>query len=169
LSGEKEGNNWNGYTGFEGGENSASVKQSGDTSDVEDVDLNKTITIIRKDRLCQDQPMLLEGVANSLIMTTKLPYFYVRNHSLGREHYTRTTNNQELLFYNCIATSKLSIHIVYSLQYCLIEGLACNGRNLVFLGVTANKLKPFNVLCYIYNMESSCIVRIQPHRVSIFL
>ena len=169
MSGEKEGNNWNGYTGFEGGENSASVKQTGDTADVEDVDLNKTITIIRKDRLCTDQPMLLEGVANSLIMTTKLQYFYVRNHSLGREHYTRTTNGQELLFYNCIATSKVSIHIVYSLQYCLIEGLACNDRNLVFLGVTANKLRPFALQCYIYNMETKFILRIQSNKVSIFL
>ena len=78
MSGEKKGNNWNGYTGFEGGETSARVKQTGDTADVEDVedvDLNTTITIIRKDRSSTDQPMLLEGVANSLIMTTKLQYF----------------------------------------------------------------------------------------------
>ena len=172
MSGEKKGNNWNGYTGFEGGENSARVKQTGDTADVEDVedvDLNTTITIIRKDRSSTDQPMLLEGVANSLIMTAKLQYFYVQNHSLEREHYSTTTNGQELLFYNCIATTnKLSIHIVYSLQYCLVEGLACNNRNLVFLGVTANKLKPFTVQCYIYNMEKKCILRVPSHKVSLF-
>ena len=169
MSGEKNGNNWNGYTGFEGGENRVSVISTGDTADVEDVDMNSCITIIRKDPSSTDQPMLLEGVKNSLIFSTKLQYFYVRNHSLGREHYTRTSNDQVLLLYNCIATSKLSIHIVYSLQYCLIEGIACNDRHLVFLGVRANKSKPFTVQCYIYNMEKSCILRIQPHKVSIFL
>ena len=169
MSGEKNGNNWNGYTEFEGGENRVSVKSTGDTADVEDVDMNSCITIIRKDPSSTDQPMLLEGVKNSLIYSTKLQYFYVRNHPLGREHYTRTSNVQELLFYNCIATSKLSIHIVYSLQYCLIEGLACYDRNLVFLGVTANKLRPFAVQCYIYNMETKFILRIQSNKVNIFL
>ena len=109
MSGEKEGNNWNGYTGFEGGENSVSVKPTRDTADVEDVGMNCCITIIRKDRLSTDQPMLLEGVTNSLIISTKLQYFYVRNHSLGRKHYTQTSNGQELLYYNCISNEVLLV------------------------------------------------------------
>ena len=140
-----------------------------DEERVEEVDMNRSITIIRKDRTSTDPPMLLEGVVHSLLMSDKLQYFFVENHSLNRQHHTLTSHGQELLFYNCILTKKKDSHIVYSYQYCLIEGQTSNERNLIFLGVCSNKSKPFTVQCYIYNMERSLLVRIQPSKVCIVL
>jgi hypothetical protein len=122
--------------------------------------------IIRKDKTSTEPPMLQRGVLNALLISSKLHCFYVNESSLVRPHTVLTSHGQELIFYNCVVTKHKALNIVYSLQYCVADGQASNERNLILLGVCANKRNPFAYQGYIYNMDKNIVVRVSPNKVS---
>ena len=174
-SSEKSIKNWAVRKGFlcahTGDEMQDRVDENGvNQSDVSSsAGVGGSIAIIRKDPSNKDPPILLERAQHALLLSSRLQFFFVSESSLDRPYGTLTSHGQELIFYNCIVTNQKCVHKVYSFQYCVYDGQTSKDRNLVFIGVCANKSKPFAVVCYIHNMERNDVVRIQPSKVSLYL
>ena len=118
---------------------------------------NRHMNILRKDANHQDPPMLVDGVYDALLYSTRIHCFFREKSALIRPHKTPTNFGHLICLYNCIVTKRRENtppSVVHSMEYCVYEGQTSEEKNFVFQAVCAYSEKPFSIYCIVFNMKN---------------